>query len=154
MLPYTELDKIKVDSISISGKSLNTNSRKLFENDKYLLAPLQEFYNEIPELDGTNVDGLIEHINQLKNKIDSIKSIDLEIVNSKMDFLKRNDCRIKLEDLFPCYKLTKEEVLAYFDNTTIHAYAYDTVDESGYKFTQKNILETCEDCENHKSCDS
>jgi len=140
MLPHTNLDKIKVDSNSISGKSLNINSKKLFENDKYLLAPLQRFFDEIPELDGTNIDGLIEHIAQLKNKIDIIKSTDLKIIHNKMDFLKRNDCNINLRDLFPCYEIKKEEVMAYFDNTTIHAHNDD--------------LMTCEDCENHKSCDS
>lgn len=139
MLPYTELEKVKVDGVSITGKSLNINPKKLFANDKYILAPLQKFYDEIPELDGSNIDGLIEHIKILKSKIDIIKSTDEEIIYNKMDFLKKNDCNVYLRDLFPCYDITKEEVLSYFDNTTIQAYEDD--------------LQTCEDCEDHIDCD-
>jgi hypothetical protein len=144
-LPYEKDNLYYLDinnKFNISGKNLNKIPKQLLENDKYILDKLIFFYETIDELEGDNLNGLIDHINQLKTKIIEIKKADEELEKSKFNFLKENDCKISIEDIFPCKELEEIDIYAYFENT--HLQYYD-----GYI----NKKPRCEDyisCEDNK----
>jgi len=144
-LPYNKnnLSYIDVNNrINVTGKNLNKVPKELYENDKSIFDKIQFFYKTIKELEGSNIDGLIDHINLLKNEVLDIKNNDNNLEKMKYNFLKKNDCSINVKDLFPCDKLLPCDIYAYFDNTHIHYYN---------NYINKEY--TCDDCKDHIDCD-
>ena len=119
-LPYEKdnLYYLDVDNkFNISGKNLNIIPKQLLENDKYILEKLNFFYKTIDELEGDNLNGLIDHINMLKSRVLEIKKEDNNLENLKFNFLKRNDCNLSVKELFPCSDIQNIDIYAYFNNT-------------------------------------
>jgi len=119
-LPYNKdnLYYLNVDNrYNISGKNLNIIPKQLLENDKIILDKLNFFYKTIDELEGDNLNGLLDHIKLLDEKINGIKETDELLAKDKFDFLKLNDCNISIDDLFPCKEIECIDIYSYFDNT-------------------------------------
>jgi len=117
-LPFETLDFIDVNNRNnINGKTLNKKPKELYENDKYLLNKVLNFYKNFDEITGENLNGTIEHIELLEKLLIDIKKVDNDLAQLKYEFLLRNDCNLKVDDLFPCKNLNKCESFGYFDNT-------------------------------------
>jgi len=69
MLPYTELEKVKVDGVSITGKSLNINPKKFF----FLKEAIKNIYDYNPDA---------KIIIMLRNPIEMVPSFHSELIHS------------------------------------------------------------------------
>jgi argonaute-like protein implicated in RNA metabolism and viral defense len=122
-LPYNKnnLSKININNkLNITGKNLNTEPKELLKNDEHILSKLNFLYESISELKGDNAGGLISHINDLSLILDNIKNKDEYLAQQKFNFLKANDCNLKIDDLFPCKDLSPTDEYVYFNNTHIN----------------------------------
>jgi hypothetical protein len=145
-LPYNRdnLDYIDIDNrLNISGKHLNKVPKELIENDRYILDKLNFYYKTIDELEGDNINGLIDHINIFQIYLDSIKDNDEKLAQEKLNFLKINDCNLDIQDLFPCKEMLPCDIYAYFDNTHIN-----------YSEEFENSEYTCKTCNEINDCNT
>jgi len=144
-LPYPKIEEIVINKFTISGKLLNTVPLKMLSNDKSINNNLSILYDELKELEGTNVNGILEHSELLKEKIYNLKNLFLEIENKQIEFLKRNDCNIPLCDLFIDYNDTNCncDIYAQFDNVHLR-YADDELNTSNCGCPVD--YEDCKDC--------
>ena len=118
-LPYNKSNLSRGDietKINIKGKYLNKIPKELLENDKYFYDRVYCLYKTIPELEGSNVDGLIDHIKILVGRIDEIKSNDKLLLETQYNFLLKNDCNLSISEAFPCDKISRDDIHAEFDN--------------------------------------
>jgi hypothetical protein len=129
-------------SQNITGFLLNTIPKELLENDVELMDKLIFIYNNYGELDGSSLDGIIDNISILSKILNDFNVQDEEMNNRKLILLQENDCSLSVDDLFPCYKIPDNEVLAEYEN--IHLQLLGTMPEKD--FTEKCQEE--EDCSN------
>lgn len=144
------LDKIDINNkLNITGKNLNLIPKELFENDNIIFSKILFFYKTLKELTGENVDGLIDHTILFESIIKDIKNNDELLSQKKLEFLKLNDCNLKIEDVFPCVDLKKCDIKVYFENTHIH-YSENYINNE-YSCDSCNNIVNCEKCDSSEN---
>jgi len=119
-LPYNSDNLAVLDiekKVNVTGSNLNIIPKELLQNDLYIYEKLDCIYQTIPELEGINSKGLVEHINLFISNLVSIKNTDKALLKLQYDFLLKNDCNLSAIDAFPCDKISKYDIYAEFDNT-------------------------------------
>jgi len=117
-MKYTKetLSVVNPMSQAITGKILNQIPKEMLENDRVLMERLIFINENYGELDGSSLDGIIDDINDMDRILSGLNDVDTEIYQRKIELMKLNDCKLSVKDIFPCYDIPDNEILAQYEN--------------------------------------